>query len=176
MERDLLILQIPEPCNESWLKMESTLNGRSCAKCQKEVFDLTSLSDDRIIDLLLASGGKICGRLNKQQLAQPFTAIHSGSRLTLPALVLAAATLTQEPAYGQQPAVSPTVAATETAIPDSTQLPPVTRDTLSQKPPITVTQIDLSLVEEVRMGDIVMDKKTMRKMRKNRRRSTGKKH
>jgi hypothetical protein len=41
--------------------------GRFCSNCSKNVIDFSTLTDNQIIHLLESSNGKLCGRLNKNQ-------------------------------------------------------------------------------------------------------------
>ena len=41
-------LQIPEPCHESWEKMNPVEQGRFCNSCQKAVIDFTGMSDAQL--------------------------------------------------------------------------------------------------------------------------------
>lgn len=49
-------------CPMNWDEMEISGNGRHCAKCQKQVFDLTNCSIDEVI-ALQRKHGPICGSI-----------------------------------------------------------------------------------------------------------------
>lgn len=55
-------------CPMSWDAMAVTENGRFCAKCRKEVFDLTNCSIDEVI-ALQRKHGPICGSIRVAQVA-----------------------------------------------------------------------------------------------------------
>src|SRR5687768_2654369 len=97
-----LILRVPEPCNEPWFDMEAAQNGRTCARCSKEVVDFTVFSNRQLVDYLGRQPEDVCGRFSPGQLNRnllPATTSYSG--LTLPMLALLAATMTVNPAQSQ---------------------------------------------------------------------------
>lgn len=61
-------LTIPEPCHEDWSKMTPTEQGKFCNSCQKEVFDLTSTSEDEVAHKIHQSTGELCVRIPNQYL------------------------------------------------------------------------------------------------------------
>jgi len=62
-------IDIPNPCQEDWNKMKIGLDQRFCDSCQKNVIDFTQKSRSEILSyLLINSGQKTCGRINKSQL------------------------------------------------------------------------------------------------------------
>jgi hypothetical protein len=64
------IINIPQPCHESWEAMMPTGVGRHCAACQAEVVDFTCLTADEILAYLARPGaGGSCGRFRASQLA-----------------------------------------------------------------------------------------------------------
>lgn len=61
-------ININEPCSQDWHSMEKIDTNNFCAKCSKEVLDLTNYSDSKIIELLENDSSKICGRLKTSQI------------------------------------------------------------------------------------------------------------
>jgi hypothetical protein len=62
------VVQIPDPCHESWEKMHPQANGRFCDSCCKVVVDFTNFSNQEIADYLKAkSNERICGRFKATQ-------------------------------------------------------------------------------------------------------------
>lgn len=98
-----LIIRIPEPCNEQWADMTVTANGRTCARCERELTDFTRFSKQELIAYAAAHEGRLCGRFAPHQLNHNLlagtAAAYTG--LSLPALALMAATLTANPAQAQ---------------------------------------------------------------------------
>lgn len=62
-----IVIRIPEPCHEDWAKMTATEKGKFCSVCTKEVFDLTSKTDEELVKILTKSKNA-CGRVKKSQL------------------------------------------------------------------------------------------------------------
>ena len=62
-----IVISIPEPCHEDWAKMTDTEKGKFCSVCTKEVFDLTSKTDEELVKLL-TQNKNACGKLKKSQL------------------------------------------------------------------------------------------------------------
>jgi hypothetical protein len=60
-------LKIKEPCSQKWDSMIPNENGRFCAKCSKNIVDLTHLSDDEILETYNANAENLCGRITKKQ-------------------------------------------------------------------------------------------------------------
>lgn len=56
-------LTIPEPCHEDWAKMTPTEQGKFCGSCQKEVFDMTTESEDDVAQKIHQSKGELCVRI-----------------------------------------------------------------------------------------------------------------
>jgi hypothetical protein len=62
-----IVISIPEPCHEDWAKMSATEKGKFCSVCTKEVFDLTTKTDEELVKILTKSKNA-CGRVKKSQL------------------------------------------------------------------------------------------------------------
>lgn len=67
MKRTNYILTIDNPCTKSWVSMTTIDKGKFCSNCSKNVVDFSSLTDNQIIRLIENSDGKLCGRLNRNQ-------------------------------------------------------------------------------------------------------------
>ena len=67
-------IRIDNPCTENWSSMTVNDAGKFCSHCQKNVIDFTNCSDDELISILEKLDGKICGRLQKNQLERIFVA------------------------------------------------------------------------------------------------------
>jgi hypothetical protein len=68
MKQSSYILKIDNPCSESWQVMKANDVGRYCANCQKSVIDFTSLTDNEVLQIIKQTNGKLCGRLNSEQM------------------------------------------------------------------------------------------------------------
>lgn len=68
MKRSPYLLQLDNPCPESWEGMHPTDTGRFCDTCAKNVVDFTSLTDDQILAQLKKSETNFCGRVTETQL------------------------------------------------------------------------------------------------------------
>lgn len=68
MKHAPFILTIDNLCNQEWSLMTNTDSGKYCLQCSKVVVDFTKLTDVEITEIVMRSGEKLCGRLNKQQL------------------------------------------------------------------------------------------------------------
>ena len=66
--KEVIQLQVPEPCHQNWNKMTETDKGRFCLSCQKEVIDFSLMSDKQILEYISSSNKKICGRFAEPQL------------------------------------------------------------------------------------------------------------
>ena len=62
-----IVIRIPQPCHEDWSKMTATEKGKFCKVCTKEVFDLTSKTDEELVKIL-TKNKNACGRVKKSQL------------------------------------------------------------------------------------------------------------
>jgi len=62
------LLRIPEPCQESWEKMETGEGGKFCQQCSKNIIDFTTMSDEQVVRVLQNNKSGLCGRFANQQL------------------------------------------------------------------------------------------------------------
>ena len=63
------LIEIPEPCHESWEEMSQEEKGKFCGKCSKVVFDFTTKTNSEIAEILISnSGNRVCGRVRNDQL------------------------------------------------------------------------------------------------------------
>ncbi|SRX55650.1 carboxypeptidase-like regulatory domain-containing protein [Aequorivita sp. CIP111184] len=62
-----IVIRIPEPCHEDWVKMTATEKGKFCNVCTKEVVDLTSKTDEELVKILTRNKNT-CGKVKKSQL------------------------------------------------------------------------------------------------------------
>lgn len=96
------LLQIHQPCSESWEQMNSTSEGRFCEACSKTVFDLTSMSQSQISKFLRKSGNKVCARVTNDQLKRPLFVNSRSIDLNYPngvaGVLLASALISSQPA------------------------------------------------------------------------------
>lgn len=60
--------RIKDPCNEKWEAMSVTGCGRYCGKCHRNVIDLTKKTDEEIVDLVMRTQGRVCGRIPHDQI------------------------------------------------------------------------------------------------------------
>jgi hypothetical protein len=65
------ILQMPEPCEQSWQAMVPTKKGKFCTQCSTEVIDFTQYTTDEILAYLKRTSKPVCGRVMNNQLAKP---------------------------------------------------------------------------------------------------------
>ena len=54
------LFNIPTPCGENWDAMTPTACGRFCNVCQKEVIDITHMTDEAVTQKLEERGGQMC--------------------------------------------------------------------------------------------------------------------
>ena len=54
------------PCSENWDEMETTNDGKFCYLCQKNVFDLTKLSDGEVVKKIKTEKN-FCGQMSVEQ-------------------------------------------------------------------------------------------------------------
>lgn len=55
-------IHVAAPCSADWAKMKGDERARHCAECDKNVFDLSSLTRDEAEALILSKEGKLCVR------------------------------------------------------------------------------------------------------------------
>jgi hypothetical protein len=80
------VLPKPQPCDQNWLAMQPTANGRRCGQCEKEIFDFSAMSWPEIVRTQAAHGHTLCGMYAPKQLE------HWGQSPPSPCARLAAAT------------------------------------------------------------------------------------
>lgn len=61
-------LSVPKPCHEDWDTMIPDEVGRFCSRCEKTVIDFTGMADEQVLQIILNSKQKVCGRFNNEQL------------------------------------------------------------------------------------------------------------
>src|SRR5690242_17053607 len=59
-------MHIAKPCNQSWTAMKGDERVRFCGSCQKNVYNLTEMSEEEIEELIRQTDGKFCGRLYRR--------------------------------------------------------------------------------------------------------------
>lgn len=65
--RNVININIPEPCHENWSTMTPNEKGRHCALCKKTVFDFTAKTDEYIVKTF-TDNKDVCGRFKTTQL------------------------------------------------------------------------------------------------------------
>ncbi len=64
-----LTLSIPKPCHEDWNKMQPSEQGRFCLSCQKDVVDLSAMTDKELYNFFSSLNGKtVCGNIDSTRL------------------------------------------------------------------------------------------------------------
>lgn len=71
MSNNAIIVNIQNPCDEKWNKMQPHDRGKFCMQCSKEVIDFTKFDNSEIIKIIEQSKGRICGRMSVSQLDRP---------------------------------------------------------------------------------------------------------
>jgi hypothetical protein len=54
---------VSTPCTMDWNSMDGDNSVRFCSRCQKHVYNLTSMTSDEATALICAMEGRLCGRL-----------------------------------------------------------------------------------------------------------------
>lgn len=67
------LLQVSEPCPADWGSMSGDARVRFCARCQKQVHNLSEVTPREALDLILRSGGRLCMRIERDPLGMPRT-------------------------------------------------------------------------------------------------------
>jgi hypothetical protein len=67
------LLQVSEPCPADWGTMSGDARARFCARCQKQVHNLSEVTPREALDLVLRSGGRLCMRIERDPLGMPRT-------------------------------------------------------------------------------------------------------
>ena len=58
-----LLLEVSEPCTQSWEAMPGNLRQRYCARCSKQVHDLSTLTAHQVRRLLAGQRSEVCARV-----------------------------------------------------------------------------------------------------------------
>ncbi len=66
-----IIIEIPNPCHESWDQMTPDATGRFCNNCQKSVIDFTLWSDAQLYQFFSKETRQVCGRFYMSQVNRP---------------------------------------------------------------------------------------------------------
>jgi hypothetical protein len=66
--KQVVQLQIAEPCHENWNGMTATQQGRFCLSCRKQVVDFNTMTDKEILQYLSTASSGICGRVGNDQI------------------------------------------------------------------------------------------------------------
>ncbi len=61
-------LHIPIPCHENWDSMSAAEQGKHCDKCVKTVFDVSTWSDEEILENYQKKNGEMCMRIQSDRL------------------------------------------------------------------------------------------------------------
>jgi ankyrin repeat protein len=67
------LLQVSEPCPAEWGSMSGDARVRFCARCQKQVHNLSEVTPREALDLVLRSGGRLCMRIERDPQGMPRT-------------------------------------------------------------------------------------------------------
>lgn len=73
MSNNTIIVNIQNPCDEKWSKMQPHDRGKFCMQCSKEVIDFTKFDNSEIVRVIEQSNVRICGRFNVNQLNKELT-------------------------------------------------------------------------------------------------------
>lgn len=75
-------LSIYAPCSENWNSMTTTRQGKYCDKCAKQVIDFSFMTDQQILNYLQKKEGRMCGRLNINQMNRQLISNPPSSRFS----------------------------------------------------------------------------------------------
>jgi len=64
-------IELINPCQEDWDKMESVEQGHFCKKCSKTVVDFNEMTTAEVLNYFSTTKSPICGRIRKSQLKEP---------------------------------------------------------------------------------------------------------
>lgn len=67
MSSERKYIELKNPCSVKWDDLSGCGSNRFCQSCSTPVVDLTTKSSDQIIDFVMRSEGRICGRIRKSQ-------------------------------------------------------------------------------------------------------------
>jgi len=84
-----LIVNIPNPCTQSWNDMNPTEGGSFCLHCQKTVVDFSAMTDKEILAVISKRSGNLCGNFQSEQLNRTLVADAQPRHAFLPAAMLA---------------------------------------------------------------------------------------
>lgn len=62
---------IDSPCHEDWNSMSATEVGKYCTSCEKQVYDVTALSQNEIQKLYLENNGSLCVKIQANRVEMP---------------------------------------------------------------------------------------------------------
>jgi hypothetical protein len=110
-------INIPSPCSQNWSGFTSTVDGAFCPSCNKNVVDLTAMSDAAVTELVGRTRGNLCVRAHRDQLkANVLPAIHIRPGLTfLRAGIIGLLLLAGGSTFAQDPGNKPKVENAQTA-------------------------------------------------------------
>ncbi|MBX9687168.1 MAG: PepSY domain-containing protein [Candidatus Obscuribacterales bacterium] len=59
-EFKLVLLEIPKPCSVPWESMKGSSRIRFCDQCQKNVFNISDMTESEAVNLIVSREGKVC--------------------------------------------------------------------------------------------------------------------
>ena len=68
MNKSKNYINIKNPCSLEWDSLNNVGCTKFCKVCSMEVVDLTNKSNSEIIDFVMRSKGRVCGRIRKEQI------------------------------------------------------------------------------------------------------------
>lgn len=74
-------INIKNPCKLTWNSLNGCGNSKFCESCSTQVIDLTSKSSTEIIDFVMRSKGKVCGKISQDQVDSVIQSNSSSSKL-----------------------------------------------------------------------------------------------
>lgn len=60
-------ISIKSPCHKKWNDLKGDDCQRFCSSCSKDIIDLTQKSNTDIVELVMNTKGRLCGRIRKDQ-------------------------------------------------------------------------------------------------------------
>lgn len=70
-------VSIKNPCHKKWSDLKGGEGKRFCESCSKDIIDLTQKSNTEIVELVMKTKGRLCGRIRKDQVD---SVIHQSSK------------------------------------------------------------------------------------------------